>query len=554
MNEKINEIIKSSLDKSIIIEGIAGSGKTKLAVDRVSYILKNYKPDITSKNIGVLATNKWSAEQIYEKLVSHKIKTAQIFTFEEFAKQIFNKKVRILGDKTKLISIINKNLKDPDNEEFKYELEEIKFKSSLEYKRIIDKYLIDLASEILPKNDFVLGSVRIIKAEKVRKLFVEDYSELPFKDRIDKIAEYIFEKIKENNYIIIKEIIAQRSIKIQKLVKTNLDAKKVKTKRLEIIDKANKMLNMLYKEDIKIVDLYLENVKLRTAKIYYYNFINNYLYDNIEDKKLANYIVENTKQILNLNSFTHDDLAPIAYIHYKVYGSSFNKEIKHLVIDNVQDYSQFQFSLIQEILNPVSFTLTGDLMQSVYLNRGIDNWNNFISNLLNGKEIKRIKLNTNYRNSEEIINKIISKLLNENINTDTQKNTGKFDICKKNSVEEIGREISKKVRELLKNEDESLTIICKSMAECRLFRTIIKHHIIELPIISSIQEKPYKRLVIIPAYLTTGLEFKNVIIPNAGRHIYLNSEIDKKLLYLSISRATQNLEIYYTKNLSELLL
>ena len=129
MNEKINEIIKSSLDKSIIIEGIAGSGKTKLAVDRVSYILKNYKPDITSKNIGVLATNKWSAEQIYEKLVSHKIKTAQIFTFEEFAKQIFNKKVRILGDKTKLISIINKNLKDPDNEEFKYELEEIKFNS-----------------------------------------------------------------------------------------------------------------------------------------------------------------------------------------------------------------------------------------------------------------------------------------------------------------------------------------------------------------------------------------------------------------------------------------
>ena len=74
------------------------------------------------------------------------------------------------------------------------------------------------------------------------------------------------------------------------------------------------------------------------------------------------------------------------------------------------------------------------------------------------------------------------------------------------------------------------------MAECRLFRTIIKHHIIELPIISSIQEKLEKRLVIIPAYLTTGLEFKNVIIPNAGRHIYLNSEIDKKLLYQEVAK------------------
>lgn len=563
IQEEQNKIIRAPIDKPLIIQGVAGSGKSSIALHRIAYLIYKYEKNFNPESFMVIAPNKFFLNYISNVLPDLGVDNVKQYTFEDFTREILGRKIRIVGQKEKLISIINRSFTDLDNGEVELMLKEAKFKSSLKFRDIIDKYLEQLADKLLPKRDFILSNVRIIKKETIRDLFFNTYNNLPFEQRVNEIKKHVFSKIRNNSYIIIKESVAKRSVDIQKLMKKDLPLKVIKSKKNEIFDRTEKLLKMLYKEDIKIVDLYLGNMSFKNARAYYKDFIANFAYDYIEDKELSRYLIDDTKQDLVRSDYAFEDLAPLIYIHSKIFGTKFSTKLKHIIIDEAQDYGEFQFSVLKDILNSESMTILGDIAQGVYFYRGVENWNDFIKTQFPENGANIVTLNKTYRSTSEIIevaNRVINKLHKRSksfiINAQPViKSFGSINIFDMQNYDEIGRKIARKLREIQKTDKyKSVAIIGKDMKECRNIRKILGTYIFEPNLIES-QDAEYKAGInIIPSYLAKGLEFDYVMLVNVSEENYTNNPLDIKLLYIAITRAMSKLDIFFIKNISKLII
>ena len=146
------------------------------------------------------------------------------------------------------------------------------------------------------------------------------------------------------------------------------------------------------------------------------------------------YLKKNTLSNLKKKEIAFEDLAPIMYIQLKVFGIKERCKIKHVVIDEAQDYGEFGFAVLKSILNSNSMTILGDIAQGVHYYRGIENWNKFIEIEFKDVKTKYIELSKTYRTTKEIMdiaNAVIGKL------SESEKETiilGEPVINRKNSI------------------------------------------------------------------------------------------------------------------------
>lgn len=371
--------------------------------------------------------------------------------------------------------------------------------------------------------------------------------------RIEEIKKHMMSKIRQNSQKIISEIVSQRSIKMQQLMKKDVPIKILRKRRIEVFNEIEKLLEKLYKDDPKILDDYLGEIDIKKTRTYYRDFIVDFVYDEIEDKQLAEYLVQNTSEMVLRNRETFEDIAPIVYIHNKVYGTQFSTKLKHVIIDEAQDYGDFQFYVLKTILNSNSMTILGDLAQGVYSYRGIENWKDFINKQFSDTGASIIKLNKTYRTTAEIMevaNRVIQKLSEhekeyiENA-IPVIKSPGSLNILPASSCGKIVREIAEKIRKFRKSDNyKSMAIIGKDMKECKMIKNMLEQIVDPITLIESKEDNYNAGISIIPSYLAKGLEFDHVILINANNEMYKNNSLDIKLLYVAITRAMNRLDIY----------
>ena len=164
----------------------------------------------------------------------------------------------------------------------------------------MDEYLKYLEKNYLPKEDFILENVRIMRYENIQNLFEETYKDLDFEKRINEVKKHIFSKIKNNKEIIEETIKKKRTFKINKMLKNEqLSEEEKRQKRIEIFEESEKILKQLDKNDIKITDIYFNKICKKDCVEYYKDFIENFIFDRLENKILATYLVKNTMKNLN---------------------------------------------------------------------------------------------------------------------------------------------------------------------------------------------------------------------------------------------------------------
>lgn len=559
-SDEQNKIIRAPMDKPLIVKGVPGSGKTTLAFERISYLVENEK--LNYNNFAFLTSNDFFLNYI-SKNFSNATKINK-YTFESFVFKILGKELRMIDEKERVISLYDRKITCSNTKDLNLRIQESNYKSSLEYKKNIDMYLEYYANKLIPKKDFILSNVRIIKSATVREMFFQQYKDLPFEERFNRIKQDIFLKIQKNSYDIIKQIIEKRSVDIQYLMKKDLTAKQVRTQKCKIFGKTEKLLQMLYKSDESIVDLYFGELKLKNARTRYKDFITNFATKNIEDKQLGIFLVENTRPYVEKSAYKFEDLPAILYIHNKVFGTIFSDEIKHIVIDNIQDYGEFQFFVIQDFLKSNSFTLFGDIAQAIYFHRSVNNWKNFTNKYFPKKEINFIELNKTYTTSPEITglaNRVLTKLPKENrkmtIYGNSQNNIDDtLRVMSLSNFDAIGREIARKIRAIDKNDEyKSVAIIARDIKECRSIRKAIGNYIMQ-PILIENTTLEYKdKVCVIPSYLAKGMKFDYVFVINASKNNFIKDDIlDIKLFYIAITKAQKKLDIYFIKNISDLMI
>ena len=557
-----NNIIRADMNKALIVQGVAGSGKTTIALHRIAYLIYNWDKEFDPENFMIIAPNKFFLNYISGVLPDLGVENVKQYTFEDLAYEIIGKKLKISDSNEKLVTIVNKEFDDINHGDVDTIIAESKLKSSIEFKNVVDGYLKCLEENYLPKEDFILENVRIMRYDNIQKLFCDTYKDLDFEKRINEVKKHIFSKIKNNKDVIEKTIIQKRTFKINKMLKDDsLSEEEKRQKRIEIFEESEDVLKKLDRDNMNIVNFYFNKINKKDCLELYKDFINNYVFDHIYNEIIGSYLVRNTMKNLNNGEITFEDLAPIIYIHYKVFGTKVKTALRHVIVDEAQDYGEFQFSVLKTILKSNSMTILGDIAQGVHSYRGIENWKKFMDVEFPDGNVTYTTLEKTYRTTKDIMkkaNEVIDKLPEYEkqyiIKGEPVVNRpDSIYIDKKESEEEIINSIHLKIKEYLEKGYKSIAIIGKDIDECKFIKKKLEKLNKDVKLIQSKDSEYNAGISIVPSYLAKGLEFDCVMLFNVNDEKYKNTVLDIKLLYVAITRAMSKLDVFYVGNISEIM-
>ena len=489
-----DEIIREERMKVVVVNGVAGSGKTTIALHRVAYLLYNFREQLGDKVL-ILGPNDIFIDYIGDVLPTLGESNVNQQTFAHFAINEIGLNEPVVDFTAYLEEVLK------GNEEV---IKEIKYKAGEEFISILDKKCEELEENYFNFKPVKFFDEEVVGLEEINELFEKHYKYMPLFRRSQKIKRVITSKLKDKRDELVRNLNAEVKDKLASLSEEQL-----------VIEQNN----IEFQRRIRIREIVRE---LMAQKENLAKWIDN---ENI---------VDIYKEFTNTKDLSYLDLPAILYLMIKLDGKKTKQDIKHIVIDEAQDYSMLQFIVLKELTGCRSYTIVGDANQRLIK---VEEEPAMLKlKFLFGGFVKNYALNKSYRSTFQIM-EYASKLLDENAIVPFVRK-GKFD------VEEIE----------VNNEDDLIDTILESLEEYDDENydniAIITKHKEDLKKISPELKKFTKLLafdrediiyrggkVIVPSYYAKGLEFDGVIIVN------FDDNTDDLVKYIMATRALHRLKV-----------
>ena len=497
IQEEQDEIIRAPKDKVVVVNGVAGSGKTTIALHRVSYLLYNFRKQFGDKVL-ILGPNDIFMDYIAGVLPSLGEDGIDNMTFEAFAK-------REIGLKEYTIEFsyyIEEAMKGNEKA-----LKEYKEKSSREFVNKLDDLIKNMDANYFSPEAVTFFGEEIVSKKEIESLFNEYYSYMPLFRRSEKIKRILTSKIKDKR----DELVWKLNKEIEKkLSELNED---------EIIFEKN---NLDFQRRIKIREIIREVMNSR---------------DRIDEWISHESILSIYKKATNTNVLGYMDLAGILYLMIKLNGKQTKKEYKHIVIDEAQDYNYLQFIVLKELTGCSSLTIVGDSNQRLIDTKEKPAMLNLDE--IFGDKAMEFSLNKSYRSTQEIM-EYASQFLNEERIIPLVRNGEEVLLEETENIQETIDTITSIIEDYEEEGLESIAVITKKKEDLKE----ISHNLKEKVKILTFDRNDilYKGgKVLIPAYFAKGLEFDGVII------LEDEEEIPNLVKYIMATRALHRLSVIKQK-------
>ncbi len=535
-----NKIIRAKMSNPLIVQGVAGSGKTTVALHRIAYLVYTYEKEFNPDEFLIIAPNKFFLDYISNVLPDLGVDYVRQQTFEEFMIENIDGNFDVKPINEELSNLVNK----------KGEINLIKksaaFKSSLNYKKLIDEFIREFLEENLPKEDFKVSNIIVVNNSEIKEIFMNYFKNNSINESKKMLTAVLQKKINNIADELIDRISEERKNKLDK-IDNNLSEEKIKEIRLNIFKETEYEMQQLFKGGKKLVVDYLKSFRVEKVMQLYKKIINNKrLFDKYVEDTVYEYILKTYKENIKNKKVEYEDLAPLFYIQNKFWGNVNNIKLEHIVIDEAQDLGEFQFYIFKELVPNMSMTILGDISQGIYSYKGTNDWERLNKEVFNGKaSIEYLK--ESYRTSMEIMNQaniVIDKLSGkENIilAKPIERHGNKvrhFNVKNKNEQMNI---IHKLISEQLQAGNVNIAIITKDFNESIDLYNKINKELYDIELISDDVSRYKGGISIIPSYLSKGMEFDSVIICDESE--YNEDILDIKLLYVACTRAMHTLDI-----------
>lgn len=464
-----NTIIRNDDDQYLVVQGVAGSGKTSVALHRIAYLL--YKDlALKSSNVLIFSPNDVFSDYISNVLPELGEENVLKSTFNEFA-LAYLKPYKNIESYSEFLERVYSDKTTSEEERI------LTYKMSDQCKREIDDFIENYENTIDFGKGFTLKG-RIFTNDQLKELFNVKYKKLPYKERLETIAEYI----------------------------CNTAGISVKKNSKQVLKHLQNITGITYSQ----FDLYKSF--LSSKKI---------IGKTIQDKIL------------------YEDITPLIYLYFKTNGFPNYNYIRQIVIDEAQDYSKFQIEMLKNIFKNASFTILGDVHQTINPYYRYESLRELQEIFINAKYLE---LNKTYRSSEEIIDYSNRVLGLSNICA-IRRNTNIKVETKEVANSELKETIAKDIENMNELRIQKIAIITRDMIDAnKVYKLIRKSKEDTIQLISSSTHTVSSPIIVIPSYLSKGLEFDGVIACNNSERNYDDTE--KNLYYVVCTRAQHKLNVY----------
>ncbi|MEW9051004.1 MAG: RNA polymerase recycling motor HelD [Neobacillus sp.] len=550
IQQEQNKIIRNEKSRLLIVQGVAGSGKTSAALQRVAYLLYRYRDTIKSENIMLFSPNPLFNSYVATVLPELGEENMQQATFMEYLHPHIGKEVEVEDAFDQMEYLLNGG---SSQEGYHTRAEGIRFKGSLVFKDIIDQFVLELSEKgLLFKDLFFRGEVLISK-EDIHTYFYSLDKDNSIPNRMEQVKAWLLKELKkkvrkerakswveEEIQFLDKEDYLEAFNKLQ-------EKNRYTNSSFDDFAQEQKLLaEMVVKEKFKPLFKRVKRLKFIDILGLYQNlFEEGIINQEVLPKQWGQIRTQTITQLTN-QTLSYEDATPFVYLMDLIEGRKSNTGIRHVFVDEAQDYTPFQFAYLQKLFPYSKMTLLGDFNQAIF--SGATGSENALSGFLEeGEDIERIVLNKTYRSTKEIV-EFTSSLIDGGDGIEPFNRTGITPSVKK-ADQTLNQLIARKIREFQEVGHRTIAIICRTANESKKVYEALKSeiplHLIEKGTISYEQG-----ILVIPSYLAKGIEFDAVIISDISLY---SSERDRKLFYTVCTRAMHELYMFTTGTISPLM-
>lgn len=531
-----NQAIRDESTKVLLVQGPAGSGKTSIALHRAAYLLYRYHSILNADHIVIFSPNQIFSDYISNVLPELGEENICQATMQEYIERKIDSDWDLEDYYTQYEYILNEH--NPVDAEYENRIEAIRYKSSLEFFQLVKAYL-----EYIKDHQFIFSEIRvwdhlIMTKQECEELFYKTYRYLPVKSRLDKIRRRV--------HFLLNPI---RKSRINNLVEE-------KAVQPEYTEASKRQLREIC---INIVNNELADVYEQMASILAFNSYQFYtglfqerdVIKEFFDPKLLpdkwDGICEITQRSFREQKLFYEDAAPLLYLDGIISGWDSMLDIKHVIVDEAQDYSLFHYEILRNTFPKAAFTILGDLNQAFHPYMKLTDFS-LAKGVFEKADLntKHIYLTKSYRSTKQIT-AFTNSLLPVAPKTQLMERTGiKPQVIAYQA--DPADEIIEKIELCQTKGCRSVAVICKTELESAKVAQLLEGKI-EFSRISREETRFLPGVVVLAVYLAKGLEFDAVIIYNAGAQTY-RQEAERNILYTACTRALHYLYIFYDNDLT----
>ncbi|WP_261129855.1 RNA polymerase recycling motor HelD [Bacillus sp. Marseille-Q3570] len=546
IQQEQNKIIRHDLGRLLIVQGAAGSGKTSAALQRIAYLLYKYREWLKADQIVLFSPNAMFNNYVSTVLPELGEENMQQVTFQEYLDYRLSRTFQVEDPYEQLEYVLT----EAESPSYQSRMENIRFKASTHFFEMLKAYRQSLESSGMVFIGIDFRGRRLISAEEITERFYSVDTSLRFHNRVEKLTEWMMKKVEQAEKLERKKPWVEDEIELL----SNDEYQKVYNQlqekdgfEFDDYDMERKALGKM------IIRKKFKPLKKRIRSLGYIDIIEIYkrLFSEHTSSKLGIQevipdewadICSLTVKMLDERKLFYEDATPFLLLKELIQGFQTNSSIKHVLVDEAQDYSPFQFEFLKRLFPFARMTVLGDFNQAIFAHASERVDFNTLTSLYGPEETDSINLTRSYRSTKPIVEFTRELIPNGEQVHAFERDGEKPQLTRLPDHVELHHDIVSKVDDLQRRQYNTIAIICKSASECDTAFDALSS-IKGLKLVKSGSIEYEQGVVVIPAYLAKGIEFDAVIIYDASKHVY-GEESLRRLFYTACTRAMHELHLY----------
>lgn len=543
-----NRIIRNDRSRMLIVQGAAGSGKTSAALQRVAYLLYKHRDTLQADQMILFSPNPMFNSYVATVLPELGEENMLQTTFQEYLEHRLGREFQ-LEDPFVQIEYV---LSGKEDDDYATRISGIRYKSSSRFLDTINRY-----KELLERKEMKFKSLRfqgreVIGTEAIAQAFYAFDPAIRLANRCELLKDWLLKELADFGKKELHEAWVEEQIQLmdaedyQRAYQRMRRKHKGKSEFFSDYEEEKTILaRMIVSDRLKPLRKWVKSLRfVDVTKLYSQLFRQPELMREISRELPEDWeaICEQTLRKIQEGELFYEDATPFLYLKELILGFRSNTDIRHVIIDEAQDYSPFQLYFLKRLFPRARMTALGDLNQAIYAHSSILQESTVLTDLYGEAESELITLVQSYRSTREIVEFTRAMIPGGERIVPFNREGEKPEVRIVRDHAALHDRLRQDISALRSEGYDMIAVICKTAAESLQAYEELSA---DLPVkLIKKTTLSFEQVIhIIPAYLAKGVEFDAVLIYDGSDDNYTR-EAERKLFYTACTRAMHLLHVY----------